>query len=183
MLVMDGRLPSFSSSSSSSLSTDAVDQFRPYWDYSRQPFARMQEHNRVGTFKAGPFKTKAGAPHNVLLAQFGPFHAHACVFARTMNNKTVAKMSTTQQIACACTLSAFWHLKVEKTHPPLRIFVDDMRMNVFTHALDSLNHANWLVVLQCAIRAMSSMLKRAGRAVLSEAHKDHSVSTSQASNE
>jgi hypothetical protein len=112
---------------------------QPVWDYSRQPFVKMQEHNRVGLFVHGSKKTKAAASHYILLALVGPFASHAGVFAKTMESKHGAQMSCAHQVACAAALATAWNTDVKPGHPPVRFFVEDCFVDAFQQCISAQN--------------------------------------------
>ena len=131
------------------LSKDAV----AVWDYTRQPHARMQQHNRLDRFKKGPKKTKAGAPHYILLMSFGPFKSCAYTFFKAMDSKVVSKSSIQEQILCACALSVSWHEEIEPGHCKLHTFVEDAYAPVLKKVLDQ--PATPTTVLSVITRAVS----------------------------
>jgi hypothetical protein len=110
----------------------------PVWDYTRQPHARLQQHNRLGRYKHGPKRTKAAAPHYVVLMQFGPFTACAYTFYKTMECKASSRTSATEQILCACTLAVAWNEEIDQGHTSLRTFVHDAYHSTVRTILDSL---------------------------------------------
>jgi len=118
MLVVDGR----ELSAAEGVTGAAIFS---YWDFSRQPNARMQQHNRVGRFTPGPKATKKTAPFNLLLLQIGPFQHNACVFARIMHSKRIQSMRLSEQIKCAFDLARIWSQRIDPTHSSLTARVED----------------------------------------------------------
>lgn len=94
-----------------------------YWDFSRQPLWNLRSHNRERRFRIGPKATKHTAPHHQNELIIGPFFGNACLFVRTIKERSRKFRS---RIARGVRLAQVWHL-VDPTQrgEPLRVWGSD----------------------------------------------------------
>lgn len=78
-----------------------------YWDFSRQPLWNLRSHNRERRFRIGPKATKHTAPHHRNELIIGPFFGNACLFVRTIKERSRKFRS---RIARGVRLAQVWHL-------------------------------------------------------------------------